>query len=457
MLEAIAESQWLAPDLWPLIPMIPRYSRSEAVHIFSDQERFRLWLNVELAVLDAMADLGLVPDDARRRLREKAGDGSFLQAERILEIEEKTRHDVIAFLTHVEERLGEDTRWLHLGMTSSDVLDTTLALQLTSASDLLLLGVERLWNALKKRANEQKKTPMIGRSHGIHAEPTTAGLALALFADELASAKKRLLAAREEVRVGKISGAVGTYANLPPEVEAKALAALGLRAPNISTQVISRDRHAAFGQALALTASVIESIALKVRHWQSTEINEAEEFFHPGQKGSSAMPHKRNPVLSENLTGLSRLVRSCTSALLENVPLWHERDISHSSVERTALIDAVVTLDFMLHRASGLVEKMVFYPERMLQNLERTKGLIYSQQVLLLLAQKGLPRQEAYVLVQRNAMKAFGGAGGFLQNLLGDDELGKHLSKGEIEGCFSLERHLEHVDTIFARVFGETT
>jgi adenylosuccinate lyase len=435
--------------------MIPRYTRKEAAQIFSDKERFQLWLKVELAVLDAMADLGLVPDEDRRSIKEAAGDGSFLQAERILEIEEKTRHDVIAFLTHVEEVVGPATRWLHLGMTSSDVLDTALALQLVKASDLLLLGVDRLFSALRSRANEHKHTPMIGRSHGIHAEPTTAGLALALFADELSSARKRLIAAREEIRVGKISGAVGTYANLSPEVEERALTSLGLRVPNIATQVLSRDRYAAFGQSLALVASVIESISLKVRHWQSTEINEAEEFFHPGQKGSSAMPHKRNPVLSENLTGLSRLVRSNAGALLEGVPLWHERDISHSSVERVALVDAIVTLDFMLQRASGMVEKLVFYPDRMKQNLEKTNGLIYSQQLLLELAKKGLPRQDAYVLVQRNAMKTFAGDGSFLDNVSRDAEMLQHLSLDEIKGCFSLEKHLRFVDVIFSRVFAQ--
>jgi adenylosuccinate lyase len=433
--------------------MIPRYTRRETAQIFSDQERFQLWLQIELAVLDAMTDMGLVPPKDREKIKSAAGDGSFLNTERILEIEEKTRHDVIAFLTHVEEVVGPETRWLHLGMTSSDVLDTALALQLTRASDALLAGVDRLFAALRTRANEQKYTPMIGRSHGIHAEPTTAGLALALFADELASARKRLVAAREEIRVGKISGAVGTYANLSPEIEERALSSLGLRVPNIATQVLSRDRYAAFGQSLALIASVIESISLKVRHWQSTEINEAEEFFHPGQKGSSAMPHKRNPVLSENLTGLSRLVRSYTNSLLENVPLWHERDISHSSVERVALVDAIVTLDFMLHRAAGMVEKMVFYPERMKQNLEKTNGLIYSQQLLLELAKKGLPRQVAYVLVQRNAMKTFGGEGSFFDNASTDPEMLTHLSLDEIKGCFSLEKHLRFVDVIFQRVF----
>jgi adenylosuccinate lyase len=437
--------------------MISRYTRQEAAVIFSDRERFRLWLRIELCVLDAMADLGLAPNEVRVSLKERLGDGAQLQPARILEIEEKTRHDVIAFLTHVEELAGPDTRWLHLGLTSSDVLDTALALQLLQASNLLLAGLDRLFAALEKRSSEHKYTPMIGRSHGIHAEPTTAGLALALFADELHSAKMRLLAAKEELRVGKLSGAVGTYANLPPEVESAALATLGLRPPNIATQVLSRDRYAAFGQAMALVAAVIESISLKVRHWQSTEINEAEEFFHPGQKGSSAMPHKRNPVLSENLTGLSRLVRSHANVLLENIPLWHERDISHSSVERVALVDAILALDFMLHRAAGMVEKLVFYPERMMHNLELTRGLIYSQQILLALAKKGLRRQEAYVLVQRNAMKTFSGAGSFLDNLCADDELLQKLSHDEIKECFSLHKHLKHVDVIFQRVFGTPT
>jgi adenylosuccinate lyase len=402
-----------------------------------------------------MADLGLAPKDARDRLREKAGDGSWLRPERVLEIEATTRHDVIAFLTHVEEVLGQDARWLHLGLTSSDILDTTLSLQLVHAADLLLAGLDRLLSALKKRAVEHKKTPLIGRSHGIHAEPTTAGLALALYYDALSRDRSRLSAAREEARVGKLSGAVGTYANVPPAVEERALSALGLKTPRIATQVLARDIHAAFGQALALAAADIEALALRIRHWQSTDIGEAEEFFHPGQKGSSAMPHKRNPVLSENLTGLARLVRAYAGSLLENVALWHERDISHSSVERVALVDAVVALDFMLARAAGLVERMVFYPERMQRNLDRTGGLIYSQRVLLELARRGVERQRAYVIVQRAAMAAFEGRGAFLENLLADEELKALFTPDEIRGFFSLDYHLAAVDAIFARVFGE--
>jgi adenylosuccinate lyase len=435
--------------------MIPRYTRPEAAAIFSDQRRFSIWLQVELAALEGLVAVGQAPAAALETLRAKAQDGAFLDPARILAIEEKTRHDVIAFLTHVEESLGAEARWLHLGLTSSDVLDTALSLQLVAASDLLLAGVDRLFAALKTRSLEHKLTPVIGRSHGIHAEPTTAGLSLALFAEQLHRGRARLLAAREENRVGKLSGAVGTYANFPPEAEEIALRSLGLRTPEIATQVLSRDRHAAFAQSLALLAAVIEGLAMKVRLWQATELGEAEEKFHAGQKGSSAMPHKRNPVLSENLTGLSRLVRAYAGATLEDVSLWHERDISHSSVERVALVDAVLALDFMLHRAAGLVEGLVIYPERMRANLERTGGLIYSQQILLALARAGLARQEAYVLVQRNAMASFEGRGSFLDNLLADAELARFLSAEEVRDCFDLGRHLAHVDTILRRVFGD--
>lgn len=434
--------------------MIPRYTRPEAAALFSDRSRFALWLKVELAALDGLVSVGLAPADAAARLRERAGDGSFLDPERVLAIEAVTRHDVIAFLTHVEESLGPDARWLHWGLTSSDVLDTALALQLVAASELLQRGIDRLFVALQARAYEHKHTPMIGRSHGIHAEPTTAGLALALFADQLARARARLRDATEAVRVGKLSGAVGTYANFPPAAEAHALAALGLAVPGIATQVLSRDRHAAYGQALALVAAVIEGLALKVRLWQSSEVGEAEEKFHAGQKGSSAMPHKRNPVLSENLAGLARLVRAYSGALMEDIALWHERDISHSSVERVALVDAVLTLDFMLHRAAGLVEGLVLYPARMRANLARSGGLIFSQGVLLALARRGLARQEAYVLVQRSAMAAFEGRGDFLANLLADQELRHHLPEEELRGCFDLAPHLAHADAILERVFG---
>jgi adenylosuccinate lyase len=422
--------------------------------IWSPEERFRIWFLIEAHAGDAMAEIGAIPK-ANAAAVWKAKDAAFDIA-RIDEIERVTKHDVIAFLTHLAEIVGaEEARFLHQGMTSSDVLDTAFNIQLVRASDILLAGLDRLLAALKARAFEHKITPRIGRSHGIHAEPTTLGLTFARFHAEMARNRARLLAARAEVATGAISGAVGTFANIDPRIEAHVCAKLGLLPEPISTQVIPRDRHAMFFATLAVIASGVENIATEIRHMQRTELREAEEFFSPGQKGSSAMPHKRNPVLSENLVGLARMVRAYALPALENVALWHERDISHSSAERMIGPDATVTLDFALSRLAGVIENLVVYPEALKKNLEATRGLIHSQRVLLALTQKGLSREAAYAAVQRNAMKSWEKGADFRAELAADPEVRGALAEAEIEALFDLGYHLKHVDTIFARVFAE--
>ena len=433
--------------------MIPRYSRPEMVALWSSETKFRIWFEIEAHACDAQAALGVIPK-ANAEAVWKARDVTFDVA-RIDAIEAVTKHDVIAFLTHLAEIVGADAaRFVHQGMTSSDVLDTTLNLQLVRATDLLLAGMDRVLAALKARAYEHKMTPRIGRSHGIHAEPITMGLTFARFYAEMARGRARLARARAEIATGAISGAVGTFANIDPAVEAHVCKMLGLEPEPISTQIIPRDRHAMYFATLGVIASSIENIALEVRHMQRTEVLEAEEFFSPGQKGSSAMPHKRNPVLSENLTGLARLVRMAVVPALENVALWHERDISHSSVERAIGPDATITLDFALHRLAGLIEKLVIYPENMRANLEKFHGLVMSQRVLLALTQAGVSREDSYRLVQRNAMKVWEKGADFKTELLADAEVTAALTPTEIEAKFDLGYHTKHVETIFARVFG---
>ena len=434
--------------------MIPRYSRPEMASIWAPETRFRIWFEIEAHAAEAMAELGTIPSEAARVIRERGGAAVFDVA-RIDEIERETRHDVIAFLTHLAEIVGPEARFVHQGMTSSDVLDTTFAVQLTRASDLLLTDLEALLAALKGRALEHKLTPTIGRSHAIHAEPTTFGLKLAQAFAEFDRARDRLIAARAEVATCAISGAVGTFAHLDPRVEAHVAAQMGLRPEPISTQVIPRDRHAMYFATLAVIASSVERLATEVRHLQRTEVGEAEEAFGAGQKGSSAMPHKKNPVLSENLTGLARMVRAYALPAMENVALWHERDISHSSVERMIGPDATVTLDFALARLTGLIEGLVVRADRMAQNLAATGGLVHSQQLLLSLTVAGVPRESAYRLVQRNAMRAHAGEGAFRDLIAADEEVVRHLSQAQIAAAFDEAAHLAHVDTIFARVFGE--
>jgi adenylosuccinate lyase len=436
--------------------MIPRYARPEMVAIWEPEQRYAIWLEIETLAAEAMAELGLIPADVPKAVRARGG----FNVARIDEIEREVKHDVIAFLTSVAEHVGEEARFLHLGMTSSDVLDTCLAVQLQRASDILLKDMDRVLAALKKRALEHKMTPTIGRSHGIHAEPTTFGLKLAGFYAEFARGKKRLEAAREEISTCAISGAVGTFANIDPRIEEKVAAKLGLAIEPVSTQVIPRDRHAAFFAALGVIASSIERLATEIRHLQRTEVLEAEEFFSEGQKGSSAMPHKRNPVLTENLTGLARLVRSAVVPAMENVALWHERDISHSSVERGIGPDATIHLDFALNRLAGVIENLLVYPENMLANLNRLGGLHNSQRVLLALVEKGASREDAYRIVQRNAMKVWRDAnrkdGDFLANLEADADVVKLLGKAELAAMFDLDYHFKGVDVIFARVFGNS-
>ncbi len=432
--------------------MIPRYSRPEMTAVWSPETRFRIWFEIEAYAAEALAEIGVIPKAAAKAIWEKGAKAKFDVA-RIDEIEKVTRHDMIAFLTHLAEFIGPDARFVHLGLTSSDVLDTCLAVQLRRASDILIADVDSLLAALKRRAFEYKMTPTIGRSHGIHAEPTTFGLKLAFAYAEFARARTRLLAAREEISTCAISGAVGTFANIDPRVEAYVAAKLDLRPEPISTQVIPRDRHAAFFAALGVVASSIERLATEVRHLQRTEVMEAEEFFAEGQKGSSAMPHKRNPVLAENLTGLARMVRSAMTPALEDVALWHERDISHSSVERMIAPDATITLDFALARLAGVIDKLVVYPEAMRKNLDRLGGLIHSQRVLLALTQKGVARDDAYAIVQRNAMRVWRNEGEFLELLKADKDVAKVLSARELEALFDLGYHLKHVDAIFKRVF----
>ncbi|TCP61897.1 adenylosuccinate lyase [Rhodovulum bhavnagarense] len=434
--------------------MIPRYARPEMTAIWEPATKFRIWYEIEAHACDAMAELGVIPKENAAAVW-KARNVQFDVA-RIDEIEAVTKHDVIAFLTHLAEHVGSDeARFVHQGMTSSDVLDTCLNIQLTRAADILLEDMDKVLAALKRRAYEHKETVRIGRSHGIHAEPTTMGLTFARFYAEMARGKARLLAARAEIATGAISGAVGTFANIDPGVEEHVCKMMGLTPEPISTQVIPRDRHAMFFATLGVIASSMENIAIEIRHMQRTEVLEAEEFFSAGQKGSSAMPHKRNPVLTENLTGLARLVRMTVIPAMENVALWHERDISHSSVERGIAPDATVTLDFALNRLAGVIDKLVIYPENMLNNMNKFKGLVMSQRVLLALTQAGISREDAYRLVQRNAMKVWEEGRDFKQELLADAEVVAALSPAEIEEKFDLGYHTKHVDTIFARVFGE--
>ena len=433
--------------------MIPRYSRPEMTAIWSPQTRFRIWFEIEAHAADAMAELGLIPKAAAKKIWDK-GKAAKFDIARIEEIEREVKHDVVAFLTHLAEIVGPEARFLHLGMTSSDVLDTCFNVQLKRAADLLIADVDKLQSALERRAHEFKLTPTIGRSHGIHAEPTTFGLKLAVAFAEFSRARRRLELARKEVATGAISGAVGTFAQVDPRVEAYVAEKLGLAVEPISTQIIPRDRHAMYFATLGVVAASVERLATEFRHLQRTEVLEAEEFFSAGQKGSSAMPHKRNPVLSENLVGLARLVRAYVVPALEDVALWHERDISHSSVERVIGPDATVTLDFALARLAGIVDKLIVYPDNMARNLDRLGGLIHSQRVLLALTQKGLAREDAYRLVQRNAMKAWAGEGDFLALLKADRDVRKHLSEAELAANFNLDFHFAQVDTIFRRVFG---
>ena len=433
--------------------MIPRYSRPEMVAIWEPESKFQIWFEIEAHATDALADLGVVPKEAAQAIWAK---GKFDVA-RIDEIELEVKHDVIAFLTNVAENVGEEARFMYQGMTSSDVLDTCLAVQLARASDILLADIDALLAAIKKRAYEHKFTPTIGRSLGIHGEPVTFGSKLAQAYAEFERNRERLVAARKEIATCAISGAVGTFANIDPKVEEHVAEKLGLTVEPISTQVIPRDRHAQYFATLGVIASSVERLAVEIRHLQRTEVLEAEEYFSPGQKGSSAMPHKRNPILTENLTGLARMVRSYALPAMENVALWHERDISHSSVERMIGPDATITLDFSLARLTGVIEKLLIYPDRMQKNLDRMGGLVHSQRVLLALTQAGISREDSYRIVQRNAMKVWESDGeiALLDLLKADPDVSAKLSDAELEERFNLDYHFKHVDTIFARVFGE--
>jgi adenylosuccinate lyase len=430
--------------------MIPRYSRPEMTKIWEPENKFRIWFEIEAHACDALAELGVIPKEAAAAIWER---GKF-EVDRIDEIERETKHDVIAFLTNVAEHVGPEARFLHQGMTSSDILDTCFALQLTQAADILLSDLDRVLAVLKRRAIEHKDTVCIGRSHGIHAEPTTFGIKLAGHYAEFDRNRKRLADAREEIATCAISGAVGTFANIDPWVEEYVAEKMGLTPEPVSTQVIPRDRHAAFFAVLGIIASSIERLSIEIRHLQRTEVREAEEFFSEGQKGSSAMPHKRNPILTENLTGLARIVRSAVVPAMENVALWHERDISHSSVERMIGPDATVTLDFALMRMAGMMDKLLVYPDTMMANLDRLKGLVHSQRVLLGLTQRGMSREDAYQAVQRNAMDVWEGDTSFLNLLKSDNGIGEYLSNDDLEELFDLGYHTKHVDTIFKRVFG---
>ncbi len=432
--------------------MITRYSRPEMVTIWSPKTKYRIWFEIEAHACDALAQLGIIPKEAAKVIWEKGAAAEF-DVNRIDEIEAITKHDVIAFLTHLAEFIGPEARFIHQGMTSSDVLDTTLSIQLMRASDILLKDIDQLLEALKKRAFEHKETITIGRSHGIHAEPTTFGVKFALAYAEFSRCRKRLLAAREEISTCAISGAVGTFANIDPRVEEHVAKALRMRAEPVSTQVIPRDRHAMFFATLGVIASSIERLAIEIRHLQRTEVLEAEEYFSPGQKGSSAMPHKRNPVLTENLTGLARMVRAFALPAMENVALWHERDISHSSVERYIGPDATITLDFALSRLTSVIENLIVYPENMQKNLNKFRGLVHSQRVLLALTQAGISREDSYRIVQRNAMKVWEQGKDFLEELLNDKDVSKALSEAEIREKFDLSYHTKHINTIFKRVF----
>ncbi|KAA0580699.1 adenylosuccinate lyase [Azospirillum sp. Sh1] len=431
--------------------MIPRYTRPEMARIWEPENRFRIWFEIEAHACDAQAELGVIPKDAAKAVWER---GKW-EIDRIDEIERETRHDVIAFLTNLAEYVGPEARFVHQGMTSSDVLDTCLAVQMTQAADLLLADMDALLAALKRRAYEHKNTVTIGRSHGIHAEPTTFGLKLAGHYAAFVRGRERLVQARKDIATCAISGAVGTFANIDPRVEEHVAAKLGLSVEPVSTQVIPRDRHAFYFSVLGVIASSIENLATEIRHLQRTEVREAEEYFHPGQKGSSAMPHKRNPVLSENLTGLARIVRSAVVPALENVALWHERDISHSSVERMIGPDATVTLDFALVRLTSMMEKLVVYPERMQKNLDDLGGLVFSQRVLLALTQAGMSREDSYKAVQRNAMQVWEKGGNYLDLLSNDPDIAKHIGRDKLEPMFDMSYHTKHVDTVFKRVFGE--
>jgi len=432
--------------------MIPRYTRPQLAAIWDAQTRYRIWFEIEAHAADAMAELGIIPQAAAKKIWEKGKSATFDVA-RIDAIEREVKHDVIAFLTHLAEIVGPEARFLHQGMTSSDVLDTCFNVQLVRAADVLIADIDALLAVLKRRAFEHKFTPTIGRSHGVHAEPTTFGLKLAYAYAEFFRARERLIGARTEVATCAISGAVGTFAQVDPRVEAHVAKAMGLTVEPVSTQIIPRDRHAMYFATLAVVASSVERLATEIRHLQRTEVLEAEEFFSEGQKGSSAMPHKRNPVLSENVTGLARMVRAYATPALENVALWHERDISHSSVERMIGPDATATLDFALARLTGIVDKLVVYPANMKKNLDRLGGLVHSQRVMLALTQKGLAREDAYRLVQRNAMRAWKEEGDFASLLKGDQEVGKHLGEAELTRLFDMEHHIKHVETIFQRVF----
>ena len=429
--------------------MINRYTRPEMGSIWEDENRYAKWLEVEIAACEAMSEEGIIPAASLKEIQEKAG----FSVERILEIEEETRHDVIAFLTNVAEYVGPESRFIHLGLTSSDILDTSFALLLKQAMDMIIQDVNGFMETLKERAFEHKNTVMIGRSHGIHAEPITFGLKLAVWYSEMERNLSRLKSARDIISYGKLSGAVGTFANISPKVEALACRKLDLKPADISTQIVQRDRHAQYFTALAILAGTLEKIAIEIRHLQRTEVIEAEEPFKKGQKGSSAMPHKKNPIGSENISGLARLVRSNSLAAMENMALWHERDISHSSVERVIAPDSTILVDFMLHRLERIVKGLIVHPDNMLKNLNMTKGLIFSQQVLMKLAEKGLERQKAYVMVQRNAMQVWETGQEFKRLIMDDEEISSHLSKGEIEEVFDLNYHLKHVDEIFERVF----
>ena len=430
--------------------MIPRYSRPEMTAIWSEESKFQIWFEIEAHACDAQAKLGVIPTEAAATIWQR---GAF-EIDRINEIERETKHDVIAFLTNLAEHIGEDARFVHQGMTSSDVLDTTLSVQLARATDLMLAGLDRLLAGVKKRAHEHKRTAIIGRSHGIHAEPTTLGLKFASFYAEFKRCRDRLVLARREIATCAISGAVGTFAHVDPFVETHVAEKMGLEIEPVSTQVIPRDRHAMFFATLGVIASSIERLSVEIRHMQRTELREAEEFFSAGQKGSSAMPHKRNPVLTENLTGIARIVRAAVVPALENVALWHERDISHSSVERVFAPDATIALDFALHRLAGVVENLLVYPDAMQSNLDKLGGLVHSQQVLLALTQKGVSRENAYVYVQRNAMKIWAEGGSYLDKLKSDEDVSAHLTVRELDALFDLDQHFQHVDTIFKRVFG---
>jgi adenylosuccinate lyase len=437
--------------------MIPRYSRPQMTAIWEPENRFRIWFEIEAHACDALAELGVIPKDAARAVWAK-GDKPYTaeRSARIDEIERETKHDVIAFLTELAEHVGEESRFIHQGMTSSDVLDTCLNVQLTQAADILLADIDALLAALERRAFELKDVVCMGRSHGIHAEPVTMGLKLATFHAEFQRNRQRLVQARAEIATCAISGAVGTFANIDPRVEEWVADKMGLAPEPISTQVIPRDRHAQFFATLGVVASSIEHLAIEIRHLQRTEVREAEEYFSPGQKGSSAMPHKRNPVLTENLTGLARLVRGMVVPALENVALWHERDISHSSVERMIAPDATVTLDFALARLTGVIDKLVVYPDAIEKNLNQLGGLVFSQRVLLALTQAGLSREASYKAVQRNAMEVWHGRGNFLDLLKVDGEVSAKLPAKQLEEIFDLGYHTKHVDTIFKRVFGRS-